>query len=510
MFDEETIINFDKGGDTPSANLLPAEISKSKTAEIFNLEQKIDKDQNAKIDFEADTKSKGNASHKPLTDIGNAERFIEQHGNNIRFCPELKKWIIFEGGRWVQDTGERIFRKAKETILNIISESKDVKLSPEEKADIVRHMIKSSTPARIKAMLEFAQWEKGITVNAADLDSNQWFLNCKNGTLNLKTNELKPHNPDDLITKITPSEFNPDASCAIWDSFLHRIMDGDQTKIDFLQRVIGYSLTGDTSEHAIFILYGNGSNGKSTLLETLRVMLGGYAKHTSSNSLLSQRWSQIPNDIARLNGARFVSAVEISMGKKLDEAQIKQLTGGDQVVARFLRQEFFEFRPSFKIFISSNYKPEIRGVDHGIWRRIYLIPFNVSIPNEEIDSRLPEKLLSELPGILAWAVRGCLEWQREGLNPPEKIREATASYREEMDILSAFFEDRCELKAELKIPLADLYSNYRRWSELSCQEIMGKKVFGNLMRQKGFSQAKSGGIRYWKGILLKPETLTEY
>jgi putative DNA primase/helicase len=231
--------------------------------------------------------------------------------------------------------------------------------------------------------------------------------------------------------------------------------------------------------------------------------------HTTTASLLGSTGSPIRNDLARLNGARFVSAVEIGMGKKLDEALVKQLTGGDQVTARFLYNEFFEYKPEFKLFIAANHKPDIQGVDHGIWRRIHLIPFDVTIPTDEIDRDLPNKLRAELPGILAWAVQGCREWQEQGLNVPTSIANATAAYRAEMDIIAEFLNDSCSFDASKKAALGKLYDEYKKWADKACQDVVGKKMFGNLMRQKGYSQSKSGGVRYWNGIKLNPGVSSE-
>jgi putative DNA primase/helicase len=254
----------------------------------------------------------------------------------------------------------------------------------------------------------------------------------------------------------------------------------------------------------MFVFHGPGANGKSTFTEIIRELLADYAMHTTTSSLLHSRSSPIRNDLARLNNARFVSAVEIGMGKRLDESLVKQLTGGDQVTARFLYNEFFEYKPKFKLFIAANHKPEIRGVDHGIWRRIHLIPFDVTISTDEIDKDLPMKLREELPGILAWAVRGCFEWQDNGLNIPESIARATAEYRSEMDIIAEFLEDSCSIEDSERVALGALYDAYKHWSDLACQEPVGKKIFGNMMRQKSFTQSKSGSIRYWNGIKLNP------
>ena len=449
--------------------------------------------------------SESQPRYKPLNDLGNAERFVEQHGDRVRYCPELDCWLVYVEGRWIQDSGKLTFSMVKDTIISIREEANRDDLSAEDKKDIIAHANKSSSKGRIKAILDLAKWEDGITVAVNQLDADPWLLNCKNGTLNLKTRKLQPHNPADLITKMVQVPYNPDTSWPEWDGFFSQIMNNDQDKIEFLRRSFGYALTGEINEQCMFVFHGPGANGKSTLTEIFRDLLGGYAMHTTSDSLLHSKSSPIRNDIARLNGARFVSAVEIGMGKKLDESLIKQLTGGDQVTARFLYNEYFEYKPGFKLFIAANHRPEIRGTDNGIWRRIHLIPFDVTIPSEEIDKDLPMKLRQELPGILNWAVQGCYDWQSQGLNPPDSIQTATAEYRAEMDILSGFLEDRCTIQSSEKTAVGELYEAFKIWADLACQETVGKKIFGNLMRQKGFTQSKSGSIRYWNAIKLNPE-----
>ena len=348
-------------------------------------------------------------------------------------------------------------------------------------------------------MIDMAKWLPGVAVSVGMFDRDPMLLNCSNGTLDLRNGEIKALDPADLITKMVPVSYDPQATCPVWETFVDRIMESDLSRIEFLQRAVGYSLTGITSEQCLFVLHGPGANGKSTFMETVRELLADYAMHTTTSSLLQSKSSPIRNDLARLNGARCVSAVEIGMGKRLDEALVKQLTGGDQVTARFLYNEYFEYKPTFKLFIAANHKPDIRGVDHGIWRRIHLIPFNVTIASDEIDRDLPNKLRAELPGILAWAVRGCRQWQEQGLMVPESIAVATSEYRAEMDVIAEFLNDRCTEQADEKEPLKTLYDAYREWCDSACQDAVGKKVFGNLMKQKGYSQSKSGGVRYWNG-----------
>jgi len=444
----------------------------------------------------------------PLHDIGNAERFVQQHGKHIRFCPELKAWFIYTDGLWeMQQSKTLLYQMVKQTIQSMYEEVKREGLSSDQKQDLIKHANASSSKSRMNAMLDLASLEASVQVNVNLFNKNLWQLNCANGTLNLQTKELQDHQSSDFITKKIATTYNRDAAFPEWDRLLKKAMNNDQEKIDFLQRILGYAITGETSEQCLFIFHGAGANGKSTIIEAFRDLLGEYAMNMSAESLLQSK-AMIRNDIARLDGARFVSAVEIGMDKKLNESLIKQLTGGDQVTARFLYRENFEFKPEFKLVIAANHKPEIKGVDNGIWRRIYIIPFDVTIPSEEIDKDLPAKLKQDLPGILAWAVQGCYDWQEQGLNPPDSIRSATKDYRAEMDIIGEFIEDFCETKAEQRTSLGDLFTKYQEWSDQACQDALGKKEFGNLMRQKGFSQQKSGDVRYWTGISIKEDKKT--
>jgi putative DNA primase/helicase len=272
--------------------------------------------------------------------------------------------------------------------------------------------------------------------------------------------------------------------------------------IAFLQRAVGYSLTGKTGERVIFILYGSGANGKSTLIETIRFMLGGYASRTPTQTLMIKQTGSIPNDIARLRGQRFVSAAESEQGQRLAESLIKDLTGNETVSARFMRAEWFEFKPEFKIWLSTNNKPQVTGTDNAIWDRIRLIPFNVTIPPEQRDPKLQDKLRGELPGILRWAVQGCLDWQRSGLGVPLEVAEAMKAYRTEMDILKQFISDRCELKRDAEVSKAALHEAFSAWCSENGETELSKKEFGGRMKKYGLDEKKSGSTRYWRGIRL--------
>jgi putative DNA primase/helicase len=329
-------------------------------------------------------------------------------------------------------------------------------------------------------------------------------LNCQNGTIDLRTGELLPHRMEDFITRLAPVDFEPDARCPRWLEFLNRIMDGNQHLIDFLQRAVGYALTGETSEQCLFIFYGGGANGKSTFLQAMSHVLGDYSMSTPTETLLVKRRGAIPNDVARLKGARFVVACEADAENRLAESLIKQMTGGDTISARFLHQEWFDFEPTHKVFFGTNHKPVIKGTDYAIWRRIRLVPFEITIPEGERDKNLPEKLKAEACGILAWAVQGCLVWQQKGLGVPEEVKAATDSYREEMDVLGEFLKDRCRQSPDARVSSKELFEAYTAWCEANGQEPVGQRAFVSALKEKGFNRSRlgSGGVRGWIGVEL--------
>ncbi len=435
-----------------------------------------------------------------LTELGNAKRLVARFGIHIRYVPTGKKWLVWDGRRWAFDPTGEVHRYAKKTIKLIYAEAANA--APEElRKALADHANRSEAAARIRAMIELASTEPGIPVLPDQLDTDPWALTVLNGTLDLRTGKLLPHRREDLITKLAPVEYDSTAQCPMFMSFLAQITGGDEELQQFLQRAIGYGLTGDTSEQVMFTAYGTGANGKSTLLNIIQDLLGDYALQTPTDTFVRKRDRSATNDLARLRGARFVVATEVDDDGKLDEVLVKQATGGDKISARFLYKEFFDFRPECKIFLVTNYKPDITGSDQGIWRRIILIPFEVMIPEAERDKHLTGKLRTELPGILAWAVEGCLAWQREGLNPPERVRAATSMYREEMDWMSAFLAERCLLGEGAKTSAADLYTALGLWWS-SDDEQPSQKEFGGRLRASGLQWFKKSGKRWWAGIAI--------
>lgn len=428
--------------------------------------------------------------YEHLTDVGNSRRLVARHGAELRYCHPWRCWLVWDGWRWLRDDTGEVIRRAKDTVRSIYAEAGEQNDEGHRKkiADWAKH---SEAEARIRAMISLARSEVGIPVLPKNFDTNPWLLNVVNGTIDLQMGKLRPHRREDLITKLAPIEFDRKAKCPRFRAFLAQIFDGNKGIIGFLRRTIGYALTGDTSEQVIIFLYGLGANGKTTLIRVILDMLGDYAAQTPTETLLVRRYEGIPNDVARLKGARFVSAVEAEGGRRLAEARVKQLTGGDKVAARFLRREFFEFEPTFKIFVATNHKPVIHGTDNAIWRRIRLVPFNVTIPPDEQDRKLMDKLRSELPGILAWAVRGCLEWQKQGLLEPDEVRAATDEYRAEMDVLGAFLIDCCKKDASARVMAKALYATYQFWCDANGEKSTSQNAFGRRLTERGFKRKRN-------------------
>jgi putative DNA primase/helicase len=441
-----------------------------------------------------------------LTDLGNAERLVQRFGDGIRYCEEQNAWYVWNGRRWRRDKKGKVTAYAKETIRGRYAEAHQTK-DENKRKQIVQHAVRSESVRAIRAMITLAQSEKEVAISFDQFDSDPWLLNVNNGVIDLRTGNLLPHDPAQLITKLAPVEYNPNTACPLWISFLDRIMAGNAALITFLKRAVGYCLSGNVREQCLFFLFGTGANGKSTFLELLRALLGDYAKQADFTTFLMKANDTVRNDIADLRGSRFVSAVEVEGGKRLAEALVKQVTGGDALKARFLYSEYFEFAPTFKIFLAANHKPEIHGTDYGIWRRIKLIPFTVTIPEKERDPELKEKLRAEMPGILKWAVEGCLEWQQFGLGEPKEVKVATEAYRVEMDLTAEFIKDCCVENATAKVKLSDLYGKYLEWCKESGEDQLEPKAFTRKLDTKGFSKKRgTGGNYYWYGIGLVTPT----
>jgi putative DNA primase/helicase len=426
------------------------------------------------------------------TDLANARRMALRHGEDIRFTPE-RGWLVWDGRRWAaDDKNVQIQARAKETAASIYDE---VKVAADRDA-IYKHAKRSQSKSAIESMIWLARSEPGIPARLTDFDADGWLFNIANGTINLRTGELQPHQRIDLISNLSDITFDRNADCELWDGFLWRVTDGNDELYAYLRRFVGYLLIGDTSEQTLHFLYGLGANGKSVFCEVLMHLLGEYAIAVSPDLIMLKRHGGIPNDVARLRGVRAALMNETTQGARFDEAKLKDLTGGDTLSARFLHQEFFDFSPTHRIVIRGNHKPAIDGTDEGIWRRLRLVPFTVTIPEDERDHQLLQKLQAELPGILNWAIAGCLEWQRGGLKPPAIITDAVRAYRQESDTLGRFIDEHCEVRKLAQVKSLVFFRRYQQFAEQAGERWLQSKELPAEMQRRGFEwrRTKTGGM----------------
>lgn len=443
------------------------------------------------------------------TDLGNARRFIEMNQKKVRAILSRRRrpWVIWSGQRWELDVTGETERMAKMTVRTIYKEA--LQEPDEEKRDeLTKFALQSESAHSIRAMLELAATEPEISLTPDGLDANPWLLNLQNGTMNLKTGELQPHKRSDYITKIAPVVYDDSAEAPLWNKFLREVLNDDEELIAFLQRAIGYSMTGDIREHCLFFCYGQGRNGKSTFLDTIREMLGDYAMQADFTSFQARRSEGPRSDVARLHGSRFVPAVEAQAEKEFDVAAIKQMTGGDKVLARKLYEDFFEYKPQFKLWLAANHKPMVKEQTEAFWSRIRLIPFTITIPVERRKKNLVNLLREEFAGIFNWALAGCLEWQKlRGLKEPERVLKATNAYREEHDILGDFFAAACELDSNAWTATPQLYGAFTEWwteTRGHRSTPLAMSWFGRALGERAdLRPRKRHNTRGWQGISVK-------
>jgi putative DNA primase/helicase len=356
-------------------------------------------------------------------------------------------------------------------------------------------------------MVELAETEPGIPVTADQLDTDPWSLNVWNGTIDLRTGQLRPHDPRDLNTKIVPADYDLEAVADTWLRFLGEVFRNDEQLIGFVKRFAGYSLTGDVREQMLIFAHGTGANGKSTMLGQLRLLAGDYGVQLDPAVLTSGANDQHPTGLTDLRGARMVTTIETERDRRLAEALVKQLSGGDRIRARRMRCDYFEFAPVHHIWLAGNHLPNIRGTDLGIWRRIALVPFEVTFEGERQDPDLPAKLAAESPGILAWAVAGCLEWQRHGLQVPDRVRAATTEYRQSQDTLGRFIEEVCIVDDNSDVVASTLRASYEHWCQEQGERPWSAQAVGRELTSRGFDSALKGSkrARTWLGLGLRTE-----
>lgn len=433
------------------------------------------------------------------TDLGNAQRMAASCGDRVRYCKPWRRWLVFDGKQWKNDDRNEIVALAVETVRQIYSEAQRCDEGGERKA-IAKHAVQSESAKSLRAMIGLAEHMAPVTPD--ELDSDPWVLNVANGSICLRTGEMRQHDRADYLTKLSPVEYHKDAKYPQWEAFLLDVMHGDRDLVAFLKRAVGYSACGDTREHVLFLQHGQGRNGKSVFTETVKSALGSYAETVPVSALMIKQGGGVPNDLARLQGSRFAAASESQEGRRLDESTIKALTGGDTIVARFMRAEFFEFTPTHTLWLSTNHRPRVMGMDIAIWSRIKLVPYTQCYEKSP-DRELPNKLQKELPGILRWIVEGCLEWQRGGLNPPEAVTAATQEYKTSQDVVGDFLVDRCIDQEHAETTTASLYEAYLEWCMGAGENPWTKKRIGARLEALGYEPGRNKTTRYWRGIQLK-------
>lgn len=444
------------------------------------------------------------------TDQGNAERLVDTHRRDIRYVPGLG-WHAWDGRRWRPDDDGEVLRRAKSVTRDLYAELAGIEDAIERKA-AAKHAERSDSEPRLRAAVSLARSERKVIARSTDLDARPDLLNVQNGTIELGAGTLRPHDRDDLLTKLAPVTYRADARDDRWERFLHDSTGGDSTMAAFLQRAVGYTLTGSTAEEVLFFAHGPAATGKSTFLEALKATLGEYARTADFEAFLARRGDGgVRSDLARLAGARLVLGVEVEDGKRLAEGLLKQLTGGDTVTARFMYQDFFEYRPQFKLWLGANHRPRVSASDEAIWRRIIQVPFLEVVPPDRRDPALKRALTTDpdaRSAILAWAVQGCFAWHRDGLNVPASVVDYTAEYRAENDPLAIWLDDTCELRPDATATAAELRASYEHWASREGDRPIGSRKFADALKARGChnNDRGTGGVRIWRGICLTPRS----
>jgi putative DNA primase/helicase len=438
-----------------------------------------------------------------LTQLGNAQRLVTLHGQDIRYCFQWKSWLVWDGTRWAADNTGQLERFAQEAIQGIYADARAARLATMQDA-LRRHARQSESKSAIEGLLYFCRSQAGIAVRPEDLDADRYLFNCANSTLDLRSGDLRSPQRADLITKLSPVDYDANATCPTWESFLNKILGGDAALVTFVQRVLGYALTGDVTEKALFLFLGSGNNGKTTLLEAIRHVMGYYAGVIDIDALMQDAGNaERERATADLCGKRFVTCSEVEEGRRLNESKVKQLTGMGRQTARRIYGNPFEFDPMYKLVVDANHKPVIRGTDEAIWCRIRVVPFNVAIPKAEQDPNLLAKLKAEAAGILAWAVRGCLAWQAHGLNLPDAVKHAGDQYLDESDLVQDFIDDCCQVEPTHRVTFKVLYQAFVDWCKDMGEQAISQTAFGHRLTAKGFPQTRSSSSRSRTGLRIK-------
>jgi putative DNA primase/helicase len=427
-----------------------------------------------------------------FTDEALALRFADKHRENLRYVAKWGTWMIWDGRKWAVDDTLAGFNYARAICREAATEC--------NKAKVAANLASAKTVAAVERL---AKADRAIAATTSQWDADPWLLNTPSAVIDLRTGARRPHRPEDCFTSITG--VSPGRHCPLFRQFLARITAGDTDLQAFLQRVAGYALTGSTSAQALFFCYGTGGNGKGVFINAIAGILNDYHKTSPIETFTASSFTQHPTELAGLRGARLVTASETEENRRWAEARIKALTGGDKISARFMRQDFFEFTPQFKLLIAGNHKPGLRSVDEAIKRRFHLIPFTVTIPAAERDPDLSDKIKAEWPGILSWMIEGCLEWQRIGLAPPATVSNATAEYLKAEDTIGCWIDDRCRREATAWSSSTDLYASWKAWADGSSEHAGSMKNFTQKLLDRDFEPHRTNRGRGFFGLRLNSE-----
>lgn len=428
----------------------------------------------------------------PFTDLGNAERFVSFCEGRVLFNANSKKWMLFRGTHFVEDAEANVIGVVKKMYRHL--RCAGANFVDDNGVSFAKHIQKSENKQRIEAMLALAQADLSRTHDSFDRDAFKF--NVLNGTIDLKSGRLNPHSRDDLITKVSKVRFDPTAKAPNFMRFLSEVTGGSEEVSSYLQRVFGYCMVGSpNSEQSFWVLYGSGDNGKTTLLELVKKVFGPYSATTGISTFTLSRSEGVRNDLARLVGSRFVTAAETQEGRALDESTVKLITGGEPIVCRYLFKEYFEYVPTWKFFLAVNHLPQITGSDHGIWKRIKVVPFKTQIPKERIDRLLPQKLESELPGVLNWMIEGCLKWQNDGLKEPAAVSSENLSYRQSQDSIDDFLAEYTVRDPQGTVGATELMMLFAKLQKDLGQPVLSQKTFTQKLALKDIPTKRSTGGR---------------
>ncbi len=438
-----------------------------------------------------------------LSDAGNAEALVVEHGRDIRYVNDERGWRVWDGVRWNADKTSQISRLAKGTMRKMTNQAAEI-VDTERRDKRVKWYLGCESRSRLENVVALAAREEQVSTNASSFDQSPWLFNCANGTLDLAINTFRHARREDFLSKRSPVHYDPEATCPRFDVFLAEILPSPEIR-RFLQASLGYTLCGHAWEKYVWFLIGGGDNGKTVFIETIRHVFGedDYATNMNFNSLLHREGQGPSGDIARLRGARFVSACESDQGQKISPALLKRLSGGgDKITASFKYRDEFEFVPTHKLWLATNHPPQLAAEDDALWRRIARVPFNIRIPLEKQDERLQEKLKAEGPGILNWLFDGWRIYQAEGLKLPTEVREETERYRDASDVCKDFLAD-CVVAGSSDIGSTRLYQSYKGWFSTTHnhrQQPMSQKMFSTRLNQLGYNIEKKRDGNYFCAI----------